>query len=158
MRRVSADIVIAVLLLVLCGALFADTFRFQLPPLADFGIKMWPRAVIAALAVLSFLYLIRSLRRPAAERRPFAWRTWAAANRNVLACFGLFALFILTLPLFGMLVGGILFVYGLLAVMGGGGLRDHATHGAVAVFFVGGMWALFTFALGVIMPGGVFNL
>mgnify|MGYP001565730681 CR=1 FL=1 len=160
MRSINADTVIAIALLALCGALFAETFTFEIPRLSSFGIRLWPRFIIGTLAVLSFIYLIRSLKQgPTEGRAPFVWRAWLAANRNVLACFGLFALFIATLPVFGMLIGGILFVHILLTVMGGqNNVRHHAINAAIAVVSVGGMWAIFTFALRVIMPGGIFNL
>ncbi len=160
MRSLTADTVIALALLALCGALFADTFSFEIPRMSAFGIRLWPRIVIGTLAALSFVYLLRSLKQGRAEGgEPFAPRAWLKANRNVLACFGLFALFVATLPIFGMLIGGILFVYALLAVMGGHStLRLHAVNAAIAVVSAGGMWAIFTFALRVIMPGGIFNL
>ncbi len=159
MPRINVDTVIAALLLVLSGVLFADTFAFQTPPLHTFSIRTWPRAVVGALAILSFLYLLRSLREPRpASRASFDPRAWIVANRNVLACFGLFAVFVATLPIFGMLIGGILFVYILLALMGGGTARTHAINAAIAVVSVGGMWALFTFALRVILPGGIFHI
>ena len=159
MRRINADIVIAAGLLVFSGVLFAATFAFTTPPLFYFSIRTWPRAVVGTLGVLSFLYLLRSLRagRP---QGPMAFdpRAWIVANRNVLACFGLFTLFVATLPYLGMLIGGILFVYILLALMGGGTARTHAVNAAIAVVSVGGMWAIFTFALGAILPGGIFHI
>lgn len=160
MRSLNADTIIALALLALCGAMFAETFTFEIPRMSSFGIRLWPRIVIGTLAVLSLVYLVRSLKQIRAEAgAPFAWRAWLTANRNVLACFGLFALFIATLPIFGMLIGGILFVYILLAIMGDRrSSRQHAINAAIAVISVGGMWAIFTFALRVIMPGGVLNI
>ena len=43
MARINADIIIAALLLVFSGVLFADTFAFQTPPLHTFSIRTWPR-------------------------------------------------------------------------------------------------------------------
>ena len=159
MRRIDADIIIAALLLVFSGVLLAATFAFQSPPLFHFSIRTWPRAVVGALGLLSFLYLLRSLRARRPEGRiSFDPRAWISANRNVFACFGLFALFVATLPFLGMLIGGILFVYILLALMGGGNARTHAVNAAIAAVSVGGMWAVFTFALRVILPGGIFHI
>ena len=160
MRRLNADIIIAALLLVFSGVLLAATFAFQSPPLFHFSIRTWPRAVAGTLAVLSFVYLVQSLARGGRERRePFVWRAFLAANRNVITCFALFILFLATLPIFGMLIGGILFVYATFALLGGwNDLRTQAINAAVAVFFVGGMLAVFTFALRVILPGGIFHI
>ncbi|MCC7015670.1 MAG: tripartite tricarboxylate transporter TctB family protein [Rhodospirillales bacterium] len=160
MRRLNADIIIAALLLAFSGILFAATFTFQSPPLFHFSIRTWPRAVAGALAVLSSIYLIQSLAHGGPERRePFIWRAWFAANRNVIICFVLFAFFLATLPIFGMLIGGIMFVYASFALIGGwNDLRTQAINAAVAVVFVGGMWAAFTFALRVILPGGIFHI
>ena len=160
MRRIDADIFIAALLVVFSGVLFAATFAFSTPPLFTFSIRTWPRAIVGALAVLSLIYLVQSLARDGRERREsFVWRAWFAANRNVFICFVLFVLFLATLPIFGMLIGGILFVYTSFALLGGwNDARTQAINAAVAVVFVGGMWAVFTFALRVILPGGIFHI
>lgn len=160
MRRINADTVIAALLLAVSGVLFAATYAFHSPPLFHFSIRTWPRAIVGVLAILSAIYLIQSLARAGRERRePFAWRAWFATYRNVIVCFVLFALFLATLPIFGMLIGGLLFVYATLALLGGwNDSRTQAINAAVTVFFVGGMWSIFTFALRVILPGGVFHI
>jgi hypothetical protein len=163
MRRLTSDVVIAVLLLALSGALFAATFAFRSPPFFHFDIRTWPRAVVGILAVLSLIYLMQSLARAGREARgpqaPFDARAFFAANRNVIVCFILFAAFLATLPIFGMLIGGFLFVYLLFVLLGGWvDPRTQATNAAVAAVFVGGMWAIFTFALRVILPGGIFHI
>ena len=160
MRRIDSDIFIAALLLVFSGILFAATFAFSTPPVFTFSIRTWPRAVVGVLAILSLIYLIQSLARGGRKQRdPFAWRAWLAANRNVVVCFALFVLFLATLPVFGMLIGGIVFVYLSFVFLGGwNDMRTQTINAAVAVVFVGGMWAVFTFALRVILPGGLLHI
>lgn len=166
MRRPNSDTIIALLLLVICGELLRQTFFFRIPPFATMGSEVWPRLIIGALATLSVIYLIQSLAPAAAtdaettappperapreepERKQFS-------PRNAIICFVLFTLFVATLPWLGMLLGGIAFVFLMQEFMGPRGMRSRLTHLAVAVVSVGGMWAIFSFALRVILPQGV---
>ncbi|MBM3950287.1 MAG: tripartite tricarboxylate transporter TctB family protein [Rhodospirillales bacterium] len=160
MRRITADVVIAVLFLILAGVLFAATYTFQSPPLFNFSIRTWPRAVVGTFAILALVYLVQSLARAGqGSRRSFDRGVWFKTYRNVIVCFVLFALFLATLPIFGMLIGGLLFVYVSFLMLGGWhGWKTQAINLAVTLIFVGGMWVVFTFALRVILPGGILNI
>lgn len=158
MRRIPVDVVIALLLLVLCAALYAETYALQRVHLSIIGAKLWPRLVVAALAGLSALYLAQSLRAARAlppRARPWSAKAWLSENRNVIASFALYALFLVTLPWLGMLLGGALFVFLTLAAIGGNDLRSHLIHAAIAVVSIGAMWLIFTVALEVVLPEGV---
>lgn len=155
MQRINADIVIALLLMLVCAVFFAETFAYQKVHLAIIGSKLWPRLVVSALFVLSAAYLVQSLRQHR-EPRIEAWsfKQWLGNNRNVIGCFALYALFLLSLPYLGMLLGGALFVFATLTFLGRHDLRSHLWHALIAVAAVGLMWAVFTYALGVILPEG----
>ena len=115
-------------------------------------------AILSLLGVLSVVYLVQSLTRPDGEdraERPAGLKAWVVHYRNPIWCYGLFLAFLLTLPFFGILIGGVLFVFCLLTALGGGGGRKVAVHAAIALVSVGAMWAVFTFALGVILPQGM---
>lgn len=156
MRRISADVVIALLLLVICAVFFAETFTYQRVHLSIIGAKLWPRVVVAVLGILAALYLYQSLHAGASERdTPWSLKAWVEENRNVIACFALYGLFLVTLPWLGMLLGGILFVFATLAAIGHNDLKNHLVHAAIAVVSIGLMWSVFTFALGVVLPEGV---
>jgi hypothetical protein len=155
MSRVNADVVIALLLMAVCVVLFAETFRYETLHLSIIGAKLWPRVVVVALFVLSALYLRQSLRASAKERASaFDLKAWLSANHNVIVSFGLFAAFLVSLPYLGMLIAGVAFVFATLAVLGPTDVRSHGLHAGIAVVSVGLMWAIFTFALGVILPQG----
>ena len=79
---------------------------------------------------------------------------WIKHWRNPLWCFGLFFLYLITLPYLGSLIGGLAFVFLLMGVLGGWQPKALALHAAVALITVGGMWCIFTFGLGVILPPG----
>ena len=166
MRRIDRDTIVAVLLILMCGTFFWVSFDIRQP---DYGILMpstWPRVLLSLLSVLSAIYLVQSLTRPPAQppaqslARPdgegrAGLKAWLAHYRNPIWCYGLFLAFLLTLPFFGILIGGVLFVFGLLTALGGLGGRKLAVHAAIALVSVGAMWAVFTFALGVILPQGM---
>jgi hypothetical protein len=153
MIRVNADVVIALLLLVLSSVLFAETFTYEHVYLSIVGAKLWPRIVVILIFFLAAIYLIQSLRAPA-ERAPVRPGSWLKANRNVLAVFAFYGLLVIALPYLGLLLAGTGFVFATLRAIGRPGLRALLVDGAVAVISVGAMWAVFTFALGVVLPAG----
>jgi putative tricarboxylic transport membrane protein len=155
MQRINPDVVIALLLMVLCGVFFYETFALQKVYLAIIGSKLWPRVVVVVLFVLSVAYFLQSLR-SAREPLPAPWRLgeWLRANRNVVGCFALYALFLLSLPYLGMLLGGMVFVFITLGFVGERSARHHLIHALIAVVSVGIVWTVFSYALGVVLPEG----
>lgn len=153
MSSVNRDTIVALCLLAFCGAFFAATFEIRDPGYATIGARVWPRLILAALVALTLIYLFQSLRRaPGGEAGDAG--TGIGRYRNALWCYALFFLFLVTLPFFGMLIGGVLFVYLALTVMGERTLRAHLVHAAIAVGTIGTMWAIFTYWLRVILPQG----
>ena len=156
LSRLNRDVYIAIVLLLLCGAFFAASFDVRE---IDYGIlkpTAWPRIILVAMTILSLIYLVQSLRRgaPPDDAEPFSMKGVLGKYRNPLWCYFLFLLFLLTLDYLGMLIGGVLFVFCLLTVIGGWSKRNLISHALIAVIMVGAMWALFTYALGVIFPQG----
>jgi len=163
MERLNRDAIVAVVLLLVCGIFFWASFDIRQP---DYGTLMpstWPRLIIALLAILSLIYLVQSLRRGAAtdEKRVVrapGLRGWYAYWRNPIWCFVLFFAYLATMPVLGMLIGGIAFVFVLLGVLGGWNGSKPLLHACIALVTVGGMWSLFTFGLDVFLPRGmIFN-
>ena len=156
MSRLNRDVYIAILMLLLCGAFFAASFHIRD---VDYGIltpAAWPRIILVALTVLSLIFLVQSLRRgaPTDGAEPFSIKGVISKYRNPLWCYAFFLLFLLTLDYLGMLIGGVLFVFCLLTIIGGASKRNLINHALIAAIMVGAMWALFTYALGVIFPQG----
>jgi hypothetical protein len=161
MGRLNRDTIIAIVLLMACGVLFWATFDIREPDYGQLKPSTWPRVVLAALSVLCVLYLVQSLRqgpdpeRPADEARPEPGVLgWIVFWRNPIWCFALFLAYLVTLPYLGSLIGGLAFVFTLMSVLGGWAPRNLALHALLAVVTVGGMWCIFTFGLGVLLPPG----
>ena len=85
-------------------------------------------------------------------------RGWIAYWRNPIWCFALFFIYLVTLPMLGSLIGGVLFVFTLMGVLGGWSPRNVVQHAALALITVGVMWGIFTYGLGVILRPGEFFL
>ena len=165
MGRLNRDAVIAIVLLMACGVLFWSTFSIRVPDYGQLKPSTWPRVVLGALTLLNVIYLIQSLRQgPAAKddhdedddgpARAPGLIGWIAYWRNPIWCFALFFAYLATLPVLGSLIGGVLFVFTLLGALGGWSPRNLVQHSALALISVGGMWGIFTYGLGVILPPG----
>ena len=158
MERMNKDTGVAIFLLVLCGIFFAASFDIRVPTYGVLLPSTWPRVIIAALGVLSLIYLFQSLTKPQEVSdgeeppRPPGFSGWLAYWKNPIWCFVLFFAYLTTLPVLGMLISGILFVFLLLNVLGGWSARNLVFHAMVAVASIGAMWSLFTYGLGVLLP------
>ncbi len=151
----NRDSIIAIVLLLACGGLLVASFDIREPDYGQLSPAAWPRAVLGATALLSLIYLVQSLRAgpsQVATEGPRGLAGFAAHWRNVLWVFALFLAYLLAMPWIGMLLGGIAFAFLLLTALGG--LRLAPRHAAIALVAVGGVWALFTFGLEVILPRG----
>jgi len=150
---INRDTAVAVFLLLFSGVFYAASFQIEQTSYATIGAEVWPRLILAVLFVLSTVYLFQSVRmgggKAAKQEAGFF-----ARYRNAILCYGLFLAFLLTLDIFGMLLGGIAFVFLALSVLGERTPKQLAIHAGVAVVSVGAMWSIFTFALRVILPEG----
>lgn len=158
--RISQDTVTAIVLLLLCGGFWAATYQVPDMGYQTMGSVVWPRIILAVLAIMSLIYLVTSLRTGPDQRaeqdagRKSGIVGWFRHHRNPIICFALFFLFLVTLPLLGMLLGGVAFVFLLLTILGDRSPRAIVLHAAIAIAMVGAMWSVFTFALRVILPAG----
>ena len=153
MSRINRDTATAIVLLVFCGVFFWQTFAIRDMGYATIGAEIWPRVILGAITVLSLLYLAKSIRQGPDIGAPGSGG-WLARYRSALWCYGLFAVFLVTLPYVGMLIGGMAFVFLVLTVLGERDLAHHARHAAIAVVTIGIMWLIFTYGLNVILPEG----
>ena len=165
MERLGRDAVIAIVLLMACGILFWSTFDIRTPDYGQLKPSTWPRVVLGVLTLLSVIYLVQSLRRGPAPgddpdedddgpARAPGLIGWILYWRNPIWCFGLFFAYLVTLPFLGSLIGGVAFIFTLMGVLGGWSARNLLQHAALALISVGGMWSVFTYGLGVILPPG----
>ena len=161
MRRIGADAIVALLLLVFSAELYRETHNFRVPSFETMSTGTWPRIVLIALAALCIIMLMQSLLWPApirhlnSEGEAVVEPGKPVSHRNALICFGMFAAFLLSLHWLGMLIAGAAFVFLMQEFMGPRDMKSRIVHAAIAFVSVGGMWAVFTFALRVILPEGM---
>jgi putative tricarboxylic transport membrane protein len=156
MNRVNRDSIIAILLLMMCGTFYVASFDIRVPDYGTLPPTAWPRAILVFLTILSAIYLVQSIKYPPESIViTGGLKGLLKEFKNPIWCFALYLAFLLTLPVLGMLVGGILFVFCMLTVLSGAGLSKILLHSMIAILSVGLMWSLFTYALNVMLPEGM---
>lgn len=161
-RLFNRDVIVALFLLVVCAVLWAASLEIREPDYGQLSPATWPRIIIALMTLLSFIFLVQSVRaadsdteqQPATDDSKESYPGFYQYWRNVIWCFVLFGLYLYLLPWLGMLVGASSFVFLLLCALGGWHPQKLLLHAAIALVTVGGMWSLFTFVLDVILPSG----
>lgn len=152
----NRDTITAIVLLMICGALFVSTTQMAPPMFGQMPATLWPRMILLPLALLSVLLLIRAQRGDGKNAAPArSLSEWFAYYKAPIVCFALFFLFLVTMPILGMLLGGLLYVFVTLCFLGGWSAPLILRHGLIAAIFVIGMWAIFTQLLGVFLPEGI---
>ena len=141
MGTLSRDTIVSILLLLFCGFLIWAGTQIRDP-------------------LFCLIYFLQSIRAGAGEEaavepdRSPGVVGWVQYYFNPIICFALYFLFLLTLPFFGTLIGGVLLGFALLSFLGGIAPRQVVIHAIIAALAVGAMWSLFTFGLGVLLPRG----
>lgn len=154
--QLNRDTMVAIVLLLVCGTLLINTFLMPPPMFGQMPATLWPRLILVPLAFLSFLLLVKAQISEAEETgQGRSLSEWFVYYKNPIVCFGLFFLFLVTMPILGMLIGGLLYVFITLSFLGGWSSKQMLHHALISVFFVVGMWAIFTQLLGVFLPEGI---
>ena len=150
----NRDFFVAVFFLALVAVMYAATYSLPEPMFNQLASWTWPRVILIPLGILSVVLLIQS-QASGEEAVSFASLTaWLGDNVNPFICFLLFFGFLYLMPVLGMLLGGLAYVFLTLCVLGGWKPRQLAIHAGIAAVFVISMWAIFSLALGVLLPEG----
>jgi hypothetical protein len=153
----------ALLLIVFVVVMTVESFSIRKVVFSSLPAEAWPRVLLAGLALLSVAYLYQSIRGRVApaeideilnEDRAPGWGAALGRFANPAICFATFLTFLLTLPLLGMLIGGIGFVFATLCLLGPKTARATVLHAVIALVSVTCMWLIFTYGLGVFLPRG----
>ncbi|MEX2643722.1 MAG: tripartite tricarboxylate transporter TctB family protein [Acetobacterales bacterium] len=156
MQKLNNDTIIALILLMVCGMFFWQATLVPDLGYSSMGSAVWPYFILTILTVVSLVYLVQSLRLPPpqAGERPSP-KEFVLRYLNPIMCFVIFFLFLVTLPVFGMLIGGGLFVFSTLTALGPLTWRAVRLHLIIALCSVGLMWLIFYYLLGVFLPPGM---
>lgn len=163
MRRINIDIVTGGATLVGALILFQQTFLVRNFPGVRFGAEIWPRFVIAIVAVLAVIQLLQGIRGGNLPRRQpteegevdRTERGFTSGDAIAIAIFVSFAIFVYLLPILGTPLAGFLLVFGILSLIGEIKPRAILRHVVIAGGAVALMWVIFTYVLRVILPAGL---
>lgn len=155
----NRDVVVALLVLAFGGVMLVESFEIRRVAFSSLPAAAWPRLLLGALLVLGVVYLVQALRGRVRESELdhlLAESGEGGVERfsNPAFCFLAFFVFLLAMPVLGMMIGGVLFVFACLTWLGERSWRAAGIHALVSVGAVVSMWAVFTFALGVFLPEG----
>lgn len=153
--KLNQDTITALCLLLICGIFLADTFRMEPAMFGQMPATLWPRLILLPLAALSLMLLVRAQLVGGEEEARKSFPDWFAYYKNPIVCFFLFFLFLISMPVMGMLLGGLAYVFLTLSYLGGWTRKKLIQHALVSAICVIGMWAIFTQLLGVFLPEGI---
>ena len=153
--KINKDTIVSIFLLIFCGIMINSSYYIEDPGYQGMKASYWPRIILWLLSIMSLVMLVKSF---ANKVDSINAGSFSQINymqfKNALICFGMFIFFLTFLEYLGMLLGGILFVFGLLTFLGGFSIKKSANHLIISVVTIGVMWSIFTFGLKVILPEG----
>ena len=155
--NIKKDTIVAIFLLLFCGIMINSSFDIEDPGYQGMKASFWPTIVLCLLSIMCLVMLIKSV--IAEAEHDLNSNDTNLTNvffkfKNASICFLMFVLFLAFLDYLGMLIGGVLFVFGLLTMLGGFELKKIINHIIISIITIGIMWSIFTFGLKVILPEG----
>ena len=155
--NVKKDTIVAIFLLLFCGIMINSSFDIEDPGYQGMKASFWPTIVLCLLSIMCLVMLIKSVVTEAENNlnpNDTNLTNVFFKFKNASICFLMFVLFLAFLDYLGMLIGGVLFVFGLLTMLGGFELKKIINHFIISIITIGIMWSIFTFGLKVILPEG----
>ena len=155
--NIKKDTIVAIFLLLFCGIMINSSFDIEDPGYQGMKASFWPTIVLCLLSIMCLVMLIKSVVTEAENNLSSIDTNLTNVFfkfKNASICFLMFVLFLAFLDYLGMLIGGVLFVFGLLTMLGGFELKKIINHFIISIITIGIMWSIFTFGLKVILPEG----
>ena len=155
--NINKDTIVAIFLLLFCGIMINNSFEIEDPGYQGMKASFWPTVILCLLSVMCLVMLIKSVVYKTDNNLDAIDQNTSNIFfkfKNALICFFMFVLFLTFLDYLGMLIGGVLFVFGLLTLLGGNSLKKLFNHFLISIITIGIMWSIFTFGLKVILPEG----
>ena len=155
--NIKKDTIVAIFLLLFCGIMINSSFDIEDPGYQGMKASFWPTIVLCLLSIMCLVMLIKSVISEAENNLSSNYTNLTNVFfkfKNASICFLMFVLFLAFLDYLGMLIGGVLFVFGLLTMLGGFELKKIINHFIISIITIGIMWSIFTFGLKVILPEG----
>ena len=155
--NIKKDTIVAISLLLFCGIMINSSFDIEDPGYQGMKASFWPTIVLCLLSIMCLVMLIKSVVTEAENNLNSNDTNLINVFfkfKNASICFLMFVLFLAFLDYLGMLIGGVLFVFGLLTMLGGFELKKIINHLIISIITIGIMWSIFTFGLKVILPEG----
>lgn len=155
--NINKDTIVAIFLLLFCGIMINNSFEIEDPGYQGMKASFWPTVILCLLSIMCLVMLIKSVVYKTDNNLDAIDENTSNIFfkfKNALICFFMFVLFLTFLDYLGMLIGGILFVFGLLTFLGGTSPKKLFNHFIISIITIGIMWSIFTFGLKVILPEG----
>ena len=155
--NIKKDTIVAIFLLLFCGIMINSSFDIEDPGYQGMKASFWPTIVLCLLSIMCLIMLIKSVVTEAENNlnsNDTNLTNVFFKFKNASICFLMFVLFLAFLDYLGMLIGGVLFVFGLLTMLGGFEIKKIINHFIISIITIGIMWSIFTFGLKVILPEG----
>ena len=126
--NIKKDTIVAISLLLFCGIMINSSFDIEDPGYQGMKASFWPTIVLCLLSIMCLVMLIKSVVTEAENNlnsNDTNLTNVFLKFKNASICFLMFVLFLAFLDYLGMLIGGVLFVFGLLTMLGGFELKKN---------------------------------
>ena len=142
---INKDTIVAIFLLLFCGIMINSSFDIEDPGYQGMKASFWPTIVLCLLSVMSLFMLIKSM--VSTTDNNLNSENINSQNiflkfKNASICFLMFILFLAFLDYLAMLIGGVLFVFGLLTLLGGFEIKKIINHSTISIITIGIMWSI----------------
>ena len=158
----GSDGIIGAFVILLSGWLYIAAGEIPHLPFLPLGAAFYPRVILAALGVLGALLIATDLRRTRrlggqlrVQNLGARLKRWASHYRTILLCFGLFGLYVGTLPILGYLISTFLFVAVLQWLLGTRRVQTILAAVIVAASTSSGTYLIFEGYLRIFLPRGI---
>ncbi|MBM7570035.1 tripartite tricarboxylate transporter TctB family protein [Aquibacillus albus] len=148
------DRIFGISVLIFCLIMFMETFNFaEKTPWQIAGPAVFPRFIIAVIAVVTLVLLIKSFLQKSDRTSSFSWETFINKYGKTIILFALFGVYVVLLPILSFIIATLLFlIVGQAVLMGLKKPKTIVLNLSISVIMTFSVYLIFTHLLNIWLP------